>query len=277
MDLKIIAVYCICDDVLNILNIKDNQQCLISSAEVMTVGIVSALFYGGNIVAAREFLKIGNYIPNILSHSRLHRRLLAIPQELWNAVFSILRETLHYLFPSTEFAVDSCPVLACQPCRSWRCKLYQGKQYLGYCAAKKLHYYGLKIHLIVSEHGILMEFLITPASCADISGLKCMEIDLPEQSILYGDRAYSSKSFEEELQELEISLIPQRKWASKHQHSGHLRFLLSRRRKVVETVFSQIAKLMPRSFSVRTAKGLQARILWIILACAFNRFVNLTA
>ena len=155
MDLKIIAVYCICDDVLNILNIKDNQQCLISSAEVMTVGIVSALFYGGNIVAAREFLKIGNYIPNILSHSRLHRRLLAIPQELWNAVFSILRETLHYLFPSTEFAVDSCPVLACQPCRSWRCKLYQGKQYLGYCAAKKLHYYGLngRLAAILAVHG----------------------------------------------------------------------------------------------------------------------------
>ncbi len=44
MDLKIIFVYCLCDDVLNLLNIKDDKQCQMSTVEVMTTGIVAALF-----------------------------------------------------------------------------------------------------------------------------------------------------------------------------------------------------------------------------------------
>jgi hypothetical protein len=79
MDLKIIFIYCLCDDVLKLLSVKDNPQCRMRNAEIMTVGVVSALFYGGNIQASRQFLKLCKFLPNILSHSRLHRRLTAIP------------------------------------------------------------------------------------------------------------------------------------------------------------------------------------------------------
>lgn len=278
MDLKIIFIYCLCDDVLKLLSVKDNSQCRMRAAEIMTVGIVAALFHGGNIQASRQFLKICNYIPNMLIDSRLHRRLTAIPIDIWEAIFAILKETLTTLFPTTEFVVDSCPLLACQPCRSWRCKLYHGKQYLGYCAAKKLRYYGLKIHLIVSEKGVIVEFFITPASCADISALKQMNIDLPEHSVLYGDRAYSSGLFEAELQEqANIALIPQRKRAAKNQHPGYLKFLQASKHKIVETVFSQIARIMPRFFVMRTAKGLHLRIMLMLLAYTVDRFIpNLT-
>jgi IS5 family transposase len=248
MDLEIILIYCLCDDVLTLLHINDDPQCQMSSAEVMTTGIVAALFYGGNIQLSRKFLKLCGYIPKILSHSRLHRRLLRISKETWEAVFAILKCLLTTLFPTREFAIDSCPLPVCQPCRSWRSKLYHGKQYLGYCASKKLHYFGLKIHLIVSEHGVIIEFLLTPASYADISALKCMPIDLPEGSVLYGDRAYNSSAFEEELEEMaHIFLVPQRKRKAKKQHSGPIQFLQKYRRKVIETTFSQIARLMPSS------------------------------
>jgi hypothetical protein len=274
MDLKIIFVYCVCDDVLKALSVKDDIQCKMSTAEIMTVGITSALFYGGNIQLTRRFFAFCKYIPNILSHSRLHRRLLAISQEHWNAVFSILKHTLLSLFPSKEFMVDSCPLPVCHPCRSWRCKLYSGKQYLGYCAAKRLHYYGLKIHLIVSKDGILTEFLLTPASYADITALKEMEIDLPEQSILYGDRAYNSQILEDELLEAaNIRLIPQRKQKARKQHPGYLQFIQKSRRKIVETVFSQIARCMPRFFRVRSAVGLHLRVALILLAYTVHRFI----
>ncbi len=226
MDLKIVYIFCLCDDVLKVLNIKDNFQSQMSTTEIMTTGIVAALFFGGNIQASREFLKTYKYIPNMLSHSRLHRKLLAIPKDLWEALFAILKQTLSAICPSSEYIVDSCPLLACGPCRSWRCKLFKGKEYLGYCASKKLHYYGLNIHLIVSSTGVLTEFIITHASCADISALKCMNIDLPEHSVIYGDRAYSSISFEQELLEFaQIFLIPQRKHCARNQHPGYLRFL----------------------------------------------------
>jgi hypothetical protein len=53
MDLKIIFFYCLCDDVLKALSIKDDIQSKMSMTEIMTVGINSLLFHGGNIQQMR--------------------------------------------------------------------------------------------------------------------------------------------------------------------------------------------------------------------------------
>ncbi len=90
--------------------------------------------------------------------------------------------------------------------------------------------------------------------------------------MLYADRAYNSLAFEAELRNLNLMLIPQRKRASKNQHSGYLRFLQASGRKVVETVFSQISRIMPRSFSERTASGFHLRIVLLLLAYTVHRF-----
>ena len=119
-----------------------------------------------------------------------------------------------------------------------------------------------------------MEFLLTPASYADITALKEMEIDLPEQSILYGDRSYNSQVLENELLEIaKIQLIPQRKQKAKKQHPGYLQFIQKSRRKIVETVFSQIARCMPRFFRVRSAAGLHLRVILILLPYTVHRFI----
>lgn len=84
-----------------------------------------------------------------------------------------------------------------------------------------------------------------------------MEIDLPEQSILYGDRAYNSQILENELLKIaNIQLIPQRKQKAKKQYPEYLQFIQKSRGKIVETVFSQIARCMPRFFRVRSSAGL---------------------
>jgi len=48
---------------------------------------------------------------------------------------------------------------------------------MGFCKAKKKYYYGLKVHMITTHIGQSVEFLITPASTADITGLQKMELD----------------------------------------------------------------------------------------------------
>ena len=191
---KTIISFTVCDDLLKSLNIQDDKQCRMSSSEVMTVGIVAALFYGGNIQTARKFLSLSNLIPKMISHCRLIRRLLEIPQYIWQAAFYLIRQLLGLIQKPTDYIVDSCPLPVCHPCRSWRCKIYKGKEYLGYCAAKKLRYYGLKLHIIVSENGLIMEFMFSPASWADIKALKNMQLDIPP-SYLFADKAYTSYEF----------------------------------------------------------------------------------
>lgn len=54
MEEQIIFIYCICSDLTTSLGIQDDHQCKMNSAEVMTVAIVGALFFGGNFPLARR-------------------------------------------------------------------------------------------------------------------------------------------------------------------------------------------------------------------------------
>ena len=126
---------------------------------------------------ARLILKQGRFMKHVLSESQLNRRWHAIKEELWYAIFYLLAEINKILRPPTKyFAVDSFPLPACQKARSYRCKLYQGRQFLGYCKSKKLNFFGLKVHIVVNEHGVLCGFYITPGSKSDVKSLENYEL-----------------------------------------------------------------------------------------------------
>ena len=59
-------------------------------AEVITVGLVSWRFFQGNLETARIFLHDHGYITNILSKSRLNRRLHDIPSFFWHLIVAHL-------------------------------------------------------------------------------------------------------------------------------------------------------------------------------------------
>lgn len=73
MPIKIILIYCICDDFLSAFGLNDDKQCRMSSTEILTVAIVSALFFNGNFSKTRLILKLDGYIPNRISEGRLVR------------------------------------------------------------------------------------------------------------------------------------------------------------------------------------------------------------
>ena len=62
MELKIIFIYSFCSDFINSLGITSNPQCKMNQAEIMTVAIVAALFFGGNFSRARHFLMWNGHI-----------------------------------------------------------------------------------------------------------------------------------------------------------------------------------------------------------------------
>ena len=68
----------------------------------------------------------------------------------------------------------------------------------GYCATKKLHYYGVKLHVIGQyEKGSLpvpIGLSLTDAGTADIKVLDDMEQDFPEGSRVFADKAYQRGS-----------------------------------------------------------------------------------
>jgi hypothetical protein len=75
MDDQIVAIYCLCDDFLQAIGHKEDPQCQMNDAEVMTTAIVASQFFSGNYESARGLLKQSQYIPGMLSKSRFCRRL----------------------------------------------------------------------------------------------------------------------------------------------------------------------------------------------------------
>ncbi len=90
MDDTITTIYCLCDDFLKAIGHRDDLQVGMSTAEVMTVPLVAATFFGANIDKTRLFLHEYGYVKKMLGKSRLNRRIHAIEPTLWRVLFELL-------------------------------------------------------------------------------------------------------------------------------------------------------------------------------------------
>ncbi|GAB4581598.1 MAG: hypothetical protein Fur0022_43470 [Anaerolineales bacterium] len=181
MDTTIVAVYAICDDVLEDLHHHEDPQVTMTDAEIMTTGIVAALYFGGNYKNACDLLTEQGYIPTMLNQSRFSRRFHRI-KGVFLQFFAMLGAHWQTLNEGAIYSIDTFPMPVCDNYRIPRARLYRGEAYRGYMASKKQYYYGLKIHLMATEHGHPITFFLTPASCSDVRGLQYFDFDLPAGS-----------------------------------------------------------------------------------------------
>jgi hypothetical protein len=270
MDTQIIAVYCLCDDLLQAMNQRDDPQCQMSSAEIMTIAIVAALYFGGNFAAACRMLHEQGYMPRMLSASRFNRRLHRI-KPLFLTLFAHLGETFKQLNEESVYVIDTFPIAACDNYRIRRSRRYRGEAYRGYIPSKKRYFYGLKLHLLVTAQAEPVEFFLTPGSYADITGLDCFDFDLPEQSRIIGDKAYNDYELEDVLQTAGLDLLPIRKANSKRPLPPWWRYLQTYWRKAVETAGSLLERLLPKHIHAVTAQGFELKVVLFVIAFGFNR------
>ena len=171
-----------------------------------------------------------------------------------------------------EFIVDSFPIPACKLARQNQNKIYKGREYIGYCAAKKEFYLGLKLYMICDVNGNPIQYLLLPASGSDIASFRKIDLNLPKNSSIYADKAYNDYKYEDRLiQEKQLHLMPVRKKNSKRKGGGFLAKIRRRKRKMIETAFSCIEKLMPRSIHAVTKAGFELKAMLFVLAYAFNK------
>jgi hypothetical protein len=273
MDSQIIAVYCLCDDMLKGLHHYEDPQSQMSDAEVMTTALVAALDFGGNLEKSRAHLQEYGYIPNMLKKSRFNRRLHRIAG-LFLTLFSLLGEIWKELNASSIYIVDSFPVAACDNYRICRSHLYRGEVWRGYQASKHRYFYGLKIHLLITEHGQPVEFFLTPGSYSDTSALKDYLFDLSQGSKVTGDKAYTDYDVEDVMNEAHVHLCPLRKKNSLRPMPPWVKYLMSSYRKMIETTGSLIEQLLPKHIHAVTSRGFELKVALFVLACSINYLVR---
>jgi hypothetical protein len=213
------------------------------------------------------------YIPKMLSKSRFNRRFHRVA-DLFLTLFSLLGETWKALNESSIYVVDSFPVAACDNYRICRCHLYHGEEWRGYQASKKRFFYGLKIHLMITEHGQPVDFFLSPGSYNDTNALKVYFFDLPEGAKVTGDKAYTDYVIEDVMSEAEVPLSPLRKKNSTRPVPPWVHYLMSSYRKMVETTGSLIECLLPKHIHAVTARGFEIKVALFVLACSINYLVR---
>ena len=271
---KVISIYCIVDDLLKGINHSEDIRRSVSDSEVITTAIVSAMSFGGNQNHAIHFMKSFKMIPKMLDKSRFSRRLHAIGKliyELFIQVGSYLKDMtceMHYI-------LDSFPVAICDNIRITKSKLLKGKKWRGYTASMHRYFYGVKVQLLTTVSGIPIGFFFVPGNQADVKALEKIIRNLPPESSVYADSAYTDYKIEDSLfaQQL-ISLKVQRKSNSKRPDTKLQLQNKLKMRKRIETAISDIKKLFPRTIHAVTLNGFLIKLILFIFTLQLNKIFN---
>jgi hypothetical protein len=257
---KIITIYAIVDDLLKAIGHTEDIRCQMSDSEVITTALVAAIFFGGNHSQACSYMKSHKLIVKMLEKSRFNRRIHRLFM-LINDIFHQMGMILKEISEHTEYLVDSFPVPICDNIRIFGVKIIDAKEYRGYIASKKRYFYGVRVQLISTKDGIPVEFVFLPGSANDVRGLNALPLNLPPGSELYADAAYTDYTIEDILEETsQISLKAMRKKNSKRKAPPWEEYIKQHTRHYIETVFSGITCLFPKSIHAVTYQGFLLKV-----------------
>ena len=273
--MDVTATYCLADDFLLDLGHREPPERAVSDAEILTVALVAARAYDGNSEAAWRFLLDHGYMRRRLSRGRFNRRLydvLPLAEQLFRWLGEIWKRT----GDGGVFVVDSMPFACCDNARTRRSKLYPLAEtdgaFRGYQSSKRRFFYGVRAHVVVNEHGLPVEFHLAPGSYNDTAELKNLSLDLPEGSVVYGDKAYGADYTTEDLlaEAGEVALVGQRRKNSRRPILAYVSYVLEHFRKRIETAFSAVERTLPSSIHAVTARGFETKVFLFLLALSLD-------
>jgi len=269
-DDKIIALYCIVDDLLKGMHHYEDARVRVSDSEVITTAFVAVLYFGGHLDNARHFMQMQHYIPHMLDKSQFCRRLHRLSDVLL-ALFYTLGKRLKDLAGAATYRLDSFPVAACDNIRISRCKLLKGEVFRGKHVAMRRFFYGIRVQVLTLD-GIPVEFCMVPGSEHDSQSWQKLPFDLAPESTIYMDAGYTDYGSENDLFEAEgIVAGVQHKSNSKRKDEPYVRFLKEYMRKAIEADFSQIKAKMLRCIHAVTKEGFLLKVALFVIAFAFDK------
>ncbi len=265
-DTLIVAIYVVIDDTMTALGHHSHCLAGLSDAEVLTIAVLAARYYGTHHARAVSHLTGGVSFPRTISPSRFNRRLHALADWL-----DLFRDLLGDLIVRTQaaicdFVIDSLPLPVCRRVRAWRCRKVRGRAYCGYCAAKKEAFFGWRLHLVCTTDGVPVTATLLPASYHDLTPIHELLSGLPPDAWVYADKAYNSASDEAALlDDTGVRLVPLRK-TTMTPNTAAERAGLRTFRTTIETVNSQAEAMGLQRLRARTNAGFTLKVAASVLA-----------
>ncbi len=269
---KIIALYCIVDDMLKGLRHREDSRVRVSDSEVITTAFIAVLYFGGHLDNACHFMKLKGYVPAMLQKSRYSRRLHRL-SDLLVSMFFQLGQHVKDMAGAADYVLDSFPVAVCQNVRIKRCRILQGKRWHGRCAALAQYFYGVRVQVLTIK-GVPVEFCLMPGRENDCNALQRLPLQVAPESAIYMDAGYTDYKTEELALEAEaLKLMIGRKSNSTRPDPPYRKYLKETMRKEVETTFSQLKAKMLRTIHAVTQQGFLLKVALFVIAFAFEKII----
>jgi len=242
----------------------------ISDAELVTLAVLQALLgYTSEarwVRSARRHLR--HLFPCLPEQPGYNKRLRKLAGTVAWLIGVLARDTS--LWTDDVWVVDSTPVECGRSRETARRSDLAGWAEYGYCASHSRWFWGLRLHMLATLHGLPAGFALTGAKADERQVLLSILASDPDLAamlpgqVLIGDKNYFGKDFEADLAAAGLTLLrPARKGEADRPGSRFFKPL----RQTVESIFDTYkGQLDLEAHGGRTPAGVLIRVLQRILA-----------
>jgi Transposase DDE domain len=216
------------------------------------------------------------FFPGLNERSRYNRR----KRDLWSVILAVrvsLQMVLEALQLEETAAIDSAPVPCVGYKRAKHASDFVGTADYGVCSSKAMKYFGCKFHSVVSLSGIILGFLLTPASRYDNQPVvELLDSVSHHLKWLLGDGAYNDAALQRYLAQYRaLELLAPAKVNQPPQWSPQAQRQLNRLRLICETVNAQLQEQLHLSkHYAKSTWGLLTRMAAKVTAHSIGMMVN---
>ncbi len=247
----------------------------LTDAELATLAVMQALLgYTSEarwLRHARDHLRhLFRYLPQQPGYNKRLRRLTGMIGWL---ISELARDTT--LWTDDVRVVDSTPVECGRSRETARRSDLAGWAEYGYCASHSRYFWGLRLHMLATLHGLPVGFALTGAKAGErqvLPGILDADPQLTSDragQILIGDKNYFGADFETDLGRAGLTLLrPARKGETERAGSRFFKPLRQTVESIFDTCKDQIDLERHRG---RTPAGVLVRVLQRILALTADR------
>jgi hypothetical protein len=274
LDTLATALYAVTDDLL-----KESPQLApwrpaaglspqLSDAELVTLAVLQALLGFTSearwVRHARAHLR--HLFPYLPQQSGYNKRLRAARGLIRHCARALAASTS--LWSDDVWVVDSTPVECARSRETVKRSDLAGWAEYGYCASHSRWFWGLRLHLVTTLHGLPVGYALAGAKAGERQVLLSIlsQDDLPPRpgQVIIGDKNYYGRDFEHELASASFVLLrPARKGEPEPAGRQYLKPL----RQVIESVNDTLkGQLDLERHGGRTVDGVTVRVLQRILA-----------
>lgn len=229
-----------------------------SDSEILTLALVMDYlpFPGETQFIGFIRANYGQWFPDLLERSQFNRRL----RKLESMLETLRRNWVKQLagVNNNSFIIDTKPIPVMGYRRSKRHSDFHGSADYGYCAARKMKYFGYKLTMISTLEGLPIAYDLVPANTDERQAVESI-LEVVRGSDIYGDKGFIGQDWQSEIfHSTSNRILTIHRENQHHQNSSQLKRWISRIRQRIEGVFHEIQNTgrNPERFLNKTVNGL---------------------